>query len=39
MLYANNVMLYSSCPKVPLKSFFVLKEILLDQKDDLDIML
>jgi hypothetical protein len=29
-------MLYSSCPKVPLKSFsqFVLKEILLDQKDD-----
>jgi hypothetical protein len=32
LLYANNVMLYSSCPKVPLKSFsqFVLKEILLD---------
>jgi hypothetical protein len=34
-------MLYSSCPKVSLKSFsqFVLKEILLDQKDDLDIMM
>jgi hypothetical protein len=29
------------CAKVPLKSFsqFVLKETLLDQKDDLDIML
>jgi hypothetical protein len=41
LLYANNMMLYSSCPKVPLKSFsqIVLKEILLDQKDDLDIML
>jgi hypothetical protein len=35
------VMLYSSCPKVPLKSFsqIVLKEILLDQKDDLDIII
>jgi hypothetical protein len=34
-------MQYSSCPKVSLKSFsqIVLKEILLDQKDDLDIML
>jgi hypothetical protein len=41
LLYANNMMLYSSCPKVPLKSFsqIVFKEILLDQKDDLDIML
>jgi hypothetical protein len=41
LLYANIVMLYSSYPKIPLKSFsqFVLKEILLDQKDDLDIML
>jgi hypothetical protein len=41
LLYANKVMLQSSCPKVPLKSFsqIVLKEILLDQKDDLDIML
>jgi hypothetical protein len=41
LLYANNMMFYSSCPKVPLKSFsqFVLKEIMLDQKDYLDIML
>jgi hypothetical protein len=32
LLYANNVMLHSSCPKVLFKSFsqIVLKEILLD---------
>jgi hypothetical protein len=34
-------MLYSSCPKVSLKFFYqiVLEEILLDQKDDLNIKL